>query len=127
MSVPPVRHRCWGRKANWTFGTGPGNTMVAPDGNQFMPFADHAAIAAIWNGGSIASGQGNSSISSPLMRYAARAPARRRPLRSDLQGTFGVELLVNLALGTHNPIRSTRFTPLISAASAIAGPATNSA
>lgn len=52
------------------------NTMVVTDGNlNFMPFADHADLVAIWNGGPIASGQGNGSISSLLMRYDVPSPS----------------------------------------------------
>jgi hypothetical protein len=46
------------------------NTTDISDNNQnFMPFADHCDIVAIWNGGPVVSAGGNGSISSLMMRY----------------------------------------------------------
>ncbi|HEY3919322.1 MAG TPA: hypothetical protein VGL83_16145 [Stellaceae bacterium] len=51
------------------------NTTDRTNGNaNFMPFADHCDIVAIWNGGPIASAQGNGSISSLMVRYDVPAP-----------------------------------------------------
>lgn len=46
------------------------NTTDLTNANtNFMPFADHCDIVAIWNGGPIESARGNGSISSLMMRY----------------------------------------------------------
>ncbi len=52
------------------------NTTDLSDGNpNFMPFADHCDIVAIWNGGLVTSARGNGSISSLMMRYNVPSPS----------------------------------------------------
>src|SRR6185437_17112705 len=95
----------WKRKAQWRFGTSPGNdiarfsdwlragwfmndtrylndecetynTTDRSDSNpNFAPAADHCDIIAIWNGGPVASAIGNGSVSSLMMRYNVPSPS----------------------------------------------------
>lgn len=47
---------------------------ITNDNGNFQAFADHCDIVALWNGGRIASGQGNGSLSSLLLNYDVPFP-----------------------------------------------------
>jgi hypothetical protein len=94
----------WSRKSNWNFGSNPGNNIGRltewlragwtmsdstflndecetynnrdlTDANlNFQAFPDHCDIVAIWNGGTVASGRGNGSISSLALKYDVPFP-----------------------------------------------------